>query len=47
MVVHSIKKARYRKGSESYLNALVPQRALYAARYGLIGGYEGHHSSEA
>ena len=29
-------EARYRKGADSYLNALVSQRALYAAQQGLI-----------
>lgn len=31
-----IHEARYRKGAESYLNALVSQRALYAAQQNLI-----------
>ncbi|HJV03092.1 MAG TPA: efflux transporter outer membrane subunit, partial [Burkholderiaceae bacterium] len=31
-----IHEARYEKGAESYLNALVSQRALYAARQSLI-----------
>jgi multidrug efflux system outer membrane protein len=31
-----IHEARYRKGADSYLNALVSQRALYAAQQGLI-----------
>jgi multidrug efflux system outer membrane protein len=31
-----IHEARYQKGAESYLNALVSQRALYAARQSLI-----------
>ena len=31
-----IHEARYRKGAESYLNALVSQRALYAAQQSLI-----------
>jgi len=33
---YRIHEARYQKGSESYLNALVSQRALYAAQQGLI-----------
>jgi multidrug efflux system outer membrane protein len=32
----SINEARYRKGADTYLNALVSQRALYAAQQGLI-----------
>jgi multidrug efflux system outer membrane protein len=31
-----IHEARYRKGADSYLNALVSQRALYSAQQGLI-----------
>jgi multidrug efflux system outer membrane protein len=31
-----IHEARYQKGTESYLNALVSQRAMYAAQQGLI-----------
>jgi multidrug efflux system outer membrane protein len=34
---YSIHEARYQKGAESYLNALVSQRALYTAQQGLIG----------
>jgi outer membrane protein, multidrug efflux system len=33
---YRIHEARYRQGAESYLNALVSQRAWYAARQGLI-----------
>ncbi|HAT30189.1 MAG TPA: multidrug transporter [Janthinobacterium sp.] len=33
---YAIHDARYRKGAESYLNALVSQRALYAAQQSLI-----------
>lgn len=33
---HRIHEARYQKGAESYLNALVSQRALYSAQQGLI-----------
>jgi len=33
---YRIHEARYQKGSESYLNALVSQRALYAAQQSLI-----------
>ncbi|SFG13235.1 outer membrane protein, multidrug efflux system [Duganella sp. CF458] len=33
---HRIHEARYQKGVESYLNALVSQRVLYSARHGLI-----------
>jgi multidrug efflux system outer membrane protein len=33
---YRIHEARYQKGAESYLNALVSQRALYAAQQGLI-----------
>jgi len=33
---YTINEARYRKGADSYLNALVSQRALYAAQQGLI-----------
>jgi multidrug efflux system outer membrane protein len=32
----TINEARYRKGADTYLNALVSQRALYAAQQGLI-----------
>jgi multidrug efflux system outer membrane protein len=32
----NINDARYRKGADSYLNALVSQRALYSAQQGLI-----------
>ena len=32
----AINEARYRKGADSYLSALVSQRALYAAQQGLI-----------
>jgi multidrug efflux system outer membrane protein len=32
----TINDARYRKGADTYLNALVSQRALYAAQQGLI-----------
>ena len=34
---YRIHEARYQKGAESYLNALVSQRALYTAQQGLIG----------
>ncbi|NGZ84041.1 AdeC/AdeK/OprM family multidrug efflux complex outer membrane factor [Duganella aceris] len=33
---YRINEARYRKGADSYLNALISQRALYAAQQGLI-----------
>ena len=33
---YTINEARYRKGADSYLNALVSQRALYTAQQGLI-----------
>nr|WP_307729767.1 efflux transporter outer membrane subunit [Massilia sp. YIM B04103] len=33
---YRIHEARYRKGTDSYLNALVSQRALYTAQQGLI-----------
>ena len=33
---YRIHEARYQKGAESYLNALVSQRALYSAQQGLI-----------
>lgn len=33
---YRIHEARYQKGTESYLNALVSQRAMYAAQQGLI-----------
>ena len=33
---YRIHEARYRKGADTYLNALVSQRALYAAQQGLI-----------
>ncbi|TFW17733.1 efflux transporter outer membrane subunit [Duganella callida] len=33
---YTINEARYRKGADSYLNALVSQRALYAAQQSLI-----------
>nr|WP_308597890.1 efflux transporter outer membrane subunit [Massilia sp. BJB1822] len=33
---YRIHEARYRKGTDSYLNALVSQRALYSAQQGLI-----------
>jgi multidrug efflux system outer membrane protein len=33
---YRIHEARYQKGAESYLNALVSQRSLYAAQQGLI-----------
>ncbi len=33
---YTINEARYRKGADSYLNALVSQRALYSAQQGLI-----------
>ena len=34
---YRIHEARYRQGADSYLNALVSQRALYAAQQNLIG----------
>lgn len=34
---YRVHEARYRQGAESYLAALVAQRALYAAQQGLIG----------
>jgi len=33
---YTINEARYQKGADSYLNALVSQRALYSAQQGLI-----------
>ena len=33
---YTINEARYRQGADTYLNALVSQRALYAAQQGLI-----------
>jgi multidrug efflux system outer membrane protein len=33
---YRINEARYRKGADTYLNALISQRALYAAQQGLI-----------
>jgi multidrug efflux system outer membrane protein len=40
-----IHEARYRKGADSYLNALVSQRTLYAAQQGLISARLGKSSN--